>query len=57
MFDLCGVKVAYVSKYGHQKTDRQTVRLFLALQQTNDTGINNQIHSILQSGERDVAPW
>ena len=47
MFDLCGVKVAYASKYGCQKTDRRMVGPFLALKQTNDIGINNQMHSIL----------
>ena len=33
MFDFCGVKAVYASKYGHQKTDRQMVGLFSALLQ------------------------
>ena len=49
MFDFCGAKVAYASKYGCQKTDRQMMGLFLALLQTKDTGFNNQLHYILQS--------
>ena len=49
MFDFCGVKVAYTSKYGHQKTDRWMVCLFLAMLQSKDTGFYNQIHCILQS--------
>ena len=43
MFYICCVKVAYASKYGRQKTDRWMEGPFLALQQTKDTDINNQI--------------
>ena len=44
MFDFCGVKVAYASKYGRQKIDRRTVGLFLTILQTKDTGFSKQIH-------------
>ena len=47
IFDFFGVKVAYTSKYGHLKTNRRMVGLFLALLQIKDTGFNNQTHCIL----------
>ena len=49
MFGFCGVKVAYTSKYGHQKTDRCAVSLFLVSLQMKDAGFNNQYIALLQA--------